>query len=172
VAQTVHRLFSAKARPGDEERLHTERRVAFDGFRTKLHDDKLERDRRYGTVYSVSEELNAYLVRLEMPRRVPKSALKTVWNLADEMPDYDYTLTLRNGVLEIRAWLHSEALRRVCYVSSSFPSEFLTRIEFARPVGAFKHRLRDKVIEVIVFKRSDESPTPSTDTTHLRGFRE
>src|SRR5262252_4044391 len=28
-----------------------ERKVAFDGFQTNLHDEKLERDRRYGTVY-------------------------------------------------------------------------------------------------------------------------
>src|SRR5713101_309602 len=57
-----------------EERVHTERHVAFDGFRSDFHDDKTERDRRYGTVYTVSEEVNAYLVRLEFPRILPDLA--------------------------------------------------------------------------------------------------
>ncbi|HVA78397.1 MAG TPA: 4Fe-4S dicluster domain-containing protein, partial [Candidatus Binataceae bacterium] len=70
----------------------TERKVAFDGFETDIHDDKTERDRRYGTVYTVREYANAYLVRLEMPRKMPASSLKRIWNLPDQMPDYDYNL--------------------------------------------------------------------------------
>jgi hypothetical protein len=81
------------------------------------------------------------------------------------MPDYDYALTLRDGVLEIRAGLRDEAVRRVCYISSSFPTEFLTRIEFTCTVAAFKHRLRNKVLEVIVFKRPDQNLTQSANTT-------
>lgn len=136
--------------------FHAERRVAFDGFRTDLYEEKTERDRRYGTVYNVSEEVNAYLVRLEMPRRVPDSALKKVWNLSDEMPDYDYSISLKDGVLSIRASVPGEAYRRLSYVSPSFPSEFLTRIGFAKPVVSFKHRLRNKVLEIIVFKSPRE----------------
>ena len=133
----------------------TRRTVAFDGFRTDLYDEKLERDRRYGTVYMVSEEANAFLVRLEMPRRLPRSALKQTWNLSDEMPDYDYSLELTDNVLSIRAGVPGEAFRRLSYVSSSFPSDFLTRVDFQTSVEGFKHRLRDKVLEVIVFKRQD-----------------
>jgi hypothetical protein len=135
-----------------ERYLQMDRHVAFDGFRGTLHDEKRERDRRYGTVYSVTEARNAYLVRLELPRSVPASALKQTWGLPDEMPDYDYSLSLNGGVLSIRAGLPSEAYRRLSYVSSSFPSQFLTRIEFDQPVGAFRHRLRNKVLEVIAFK--------------------
>jgi hypothetical protein len=43
-------------------------------------------------------------------------------------------------------------MRRLSYVSASFPSDFLTRIEFDQPVASFKHRLRDKVLEIVVFK--------------------
>jgi hypothetical protein len=68
------------------------------------------------------------------------------------MPDYEYSLSLAAGVLSIRAGVRGEAYRRLSYVSSSFPSEFLTRIEFAKPVGRFKHRMRNKVLEIIVFK--------------------
>ena len=149
----LQRLVSAKKSNDLHALDHTERKVAFDGFRSELYDEKIERDRRYGTVYTVSEEDNAYLVRLEMPRRVPNSALKRVWNLPDEMPDYDYSLALTDGVLSIRGAVRGEALRRLAYVSPSFPSDFMTRIEFAKPVGAFRHRLRDKNLEIIVFKR-------------------
>ncbi len=130
----------------------TERRVAFDGFEGTMHEDKTERDRRYGTVYTVGEYANAYLVRLEMPRKLPPSSLKRLWNLPDEMPEYDYNILLGDAVLSINASVRGETLRRLSYVSSSFPADFATRIEFAKPVTAFKHRMRDKMLEVIVIK--------------------
>jgi len=129
-----------------------ERKVAFDGFQTNLHDEKLERDRRYGTVYTVKEYTNAYLVRLEMPRRLPASSLKRLWNLPDEMPDYDYNIALADNVLTINASVRGEALRRLSYVSSAFPADFMTRIELGKQVASFKHRLHDKVLEIVVLK--------------------
>ena len=130
----------------------TQRKVAFDGFETTMHEDKMERDRRYGTVYTVAEYANAYLVRLEMPRKLPPSSLKRLWNLPDEMPDYDYNILIGDNVITISASVRGEAIRRLSYVSSSFPADFTTRIEFGKPVGAFKHRMHDKVLEVIVLK--------------------
>lgn len=130
----------------------TERKVAFDGFEGTMHEDKTERDRRYGTVYTVAEYANAYLVRLEMPRKLPLSSLKGLWNLPDEMPDYDYNIVLGDNVLAVNASVRGETIRRLSYVSSAFPADFATRIEFGKPVGAFKHRMRDKVLEVVVLK--------------------
>jgi len=130
----------------------TERKVAFDGFENTMHEDKTERDRRYGTVYTVAEYSNAYLVRLEMPRKLPPSSLKRLWNLPDEMPDYDYNIMLGDNVIAISASVRGETIRRLSYVSSSFPADFTARIEFGKPVGTFKHRMREKVLEVIVFK--------------------
>jgi hypothetical protein len=132
-----------------------DRHVAFDGFSNPIHDEKIERDRRYGTVYTVVEHANAYLVSIEMPRRIPASSLKELWKLPDEMPDYDYTVTLHNGVLAVRAGVRGDAMRRLSYISASFPSDFLTRIEFDQPVTSFNHCLRDKVLEIVVFKAVD-----------------
>jgi ferredoxin len=143
---------SLLARVGGAGRA-TERKVAFDGFETgSMHEEKTERDRRYGTVYKVAEYANAYLVRLEMPRRLPPSSLKRLWNLPDEMPDYDYNLLLGDNTLAVNASVRGEAIRKLSYVSSSFPADFATRIEFGNPVYAFKHRMRDKVLEVVVLK--------------------
>ena len=132
------------------------RTVGFDGFTTDFYDEKVERDRRYGTVYTVEEHSNAYLVRLEMPRRIPASSLKRLWSLPDEMPDYDYNISLGDAVLTISASLRGEALRRLSYISASFPADFTTRIDFDEPVTGFKHRLRNKVIEIIVLKNRNE----------------
>jgi hypothetical protein len=153
----IRGLISAGKASGREP-IHLQRMVAFDGFHNDLFEDKRERDRRYGTVYSVSEQVNAFLVRLELPRRMPKSSLKQTWKLPDEMPDYACTITLTDNVLSIRAGLPDEARRRVSYVSSSFPSDFQTRIEFHTPVEGYKHRLRNKVLETIVFKKEGVSP--------------
>ncbi len=132
------------------------RTVGFDGFTTDFYDEKVERDRRYGTIYTIQEHANAYLVRLEMPRRIPASSLKRLWSLPDEMPDYDYSIALGDAVLTISASVRGEALRRLSYISSSFPADFTTRIDFDQPVASFKHRLRNKVIEIIVLKSKDE----------------
>ena len=137
---------------GGSKLRSSERKVAFDGFMSDLYDEKTERDRRYGTVYTVSEHANAYLVRLEMPRKLPASSLKRLWNLPDAMPDYDYNIALLDGVLIVSASVRGEALRRLCHVSASCPADFTTRIDFARPVTTFKHRLQNKLLDVIVMK--------------------
>ncbi len=144
-------LGSILVRAGGAGR-RTERKVAFDGFEGTMHEDKTERDRRYGTVYTVAEYSNAYLVRLEMPRKLPPSSLKRLWNLPDDMPDYDYNIMLGDNVIAISASVRGETIRRLSYVSSSFPADFTSRIEFGKPVGGFKHRMREKVLEVIVLK--------------------
>ncbi|MGH7915838.1 MAG: hypothetical protein ACREQE_00095 [Candidatus Binataceae bacterium] len=153
------RLGSAARRLLRQKQRSDDRHVAFDGFRGNLHDEKIERDRRYGTVYTVSEELNAYLVRLEFPRKLPNSSLKRIWQLGDEMPDYEYSLTLERDALSIRGGVRGERYRRLSYISASFPSEFLTRIQFERPVMGFKHRMRDKVLKLVVFKLEDPVST-------------
>lgn len=151
IRRGVRKLFSKRLRQSDE-RQESVRRVAFDGYRSDVYDEKLERDRRYGTVYSVTEQANAFLIRLEFPRKVPASSLKSAWKIPDEMPDYEYVISVADGVVSIRAGVRGEALRRLSYVSSSFPSDFLTRIELRQPLGRFVHRLKDKVLNVIVFK--------------------
>ncbi len=140
---------------GGKKLRRTVRKVGFDGYMVDTYGEKVERDRRYGTVYTVSEHANAYLVRLEMPRKLPPSSLKRLWNLPDEMPDYEYSLALTDGVLTLTASVRGEAIRRLCHVSPSFPADFLTRIEFDKPVRGFCHRLRNKVLEIVVLK--DES---------------
>jgi hypothetical protein len=146
------RLLSGLLGRSKTASFDTDRHVAFDGYRSEQHDEKLERDRRYGTVYTVTEYENAYLVRLELPRRMPSSSLRQVWHLGEARPEYDLTIELGHKVLSIRGRLRGEAPRRLAYVSPSFPSGFLTRIEFAEPVGQIIYRTRESLVEVIGYK--------------------
>src|SRR5260370_21492823 len=100
-----------------------------------------------------------------MPRKLPPSSLKRLWNLPDEMPDYDYNIVLGDAVLSINASVRGETLRRLSYVSSSFPADFATRIEFGKPVTALKHRMRDNRLEVIVIN-GQPGPGDSAALTH------
>jgi hypothetical protein len=152
IFQIMRRLLLRRTQSKTEV-SNISRTVAFDGFRADLYDEKLERDRRYGTVYTVLEEVNAFIVSLEFPRRMPESALRETWKLPDEMPNYAYAIGLADDVLCVRAGLPDEARRRLSYVSSSFPSDFETRIEFGTPVKGFRHRLCNKVLQIIVFKK-------------------
>ena len=86
-----------------------------------------------------------------MPRKLPPSSLKGLWNLPDEMPDYDYNIVLGDNVLAINASVRGKTIRRLSYVSSA--SRPISRPEsVGKPVGAFKHRMRDKLLEVVVLK--------------------
>lgn len=148
------RLLRGFLRGNQESGGEEDRHVAFDGYRGEQYDTKLERDRRYGTVYKLTESANAYLVRLELPRLLPNTSLKQVWHLGEAAPVYDYSAELKHNVLAIQARLRGEALRRLAYISPSYPSGFLTRIELPEPVISIKHRMRGQMIEVMVFKLS------------------
>jgi hypothetical protein len=157
IGATLRRLLGPLSGRLTSDRADSRRSVAFDGYRSDLYDEKRERDRRYGTVYSVTEAENAYIVSLEFPRRLPISALRNVWNLRDEMPDYGYDLKLEPAAMIIRAGVPGEASRRLAYVSPSFPADFFTRIEFEHPVLGFSHRLDQKVLTIVVLKATTQA---------------
>jgi ferredoxin len=127
--------------------------VGLDGFHSGAFEDKLERERRYGEVYSLQEKGNGYLLRLEFPRSVPKSALKDELGIPDEMPAYDYDLSLRNGYFVVKGHVPDKNVRKLAAVSPAFPPDFTTNVELRGPVKAFKHRIRDRVLEVVLLKR-------------------
>lgn len=129
--------------------------IVIDGFRGGNFEEKMERERRYGEVYSLEDMGNGYLLRLEFPRRVPPSALKEELGVGDAMPPYDYDLKLADGALVVRGTLTDENVRKLAAVSPAFPPDFTTRVPIPAPVAGFKHRIRedDRVLEVVVLKR-------------------
>jgi len=126
--------------------------VGQDGFRNRQFDEKMERGRRYGSVYRLFEETNGYRLEFEFPRRVPDSATKEKLSVADEMPDYAYTLELKERHLTVKGSVTDANLRRVAAVSPAFPPDFTTRIKLPQRVAGFRHRYRDKILEVALPK--------------------
>ena len=127
--------------------------IGVDGFHSDAFEEKVERERRYGEVYSLREQGNGFLLRVEFPRRVPPSAIKEQLGVPDEMPDYDYDLSFRNGYFVVKGHVTDKNVRKVAAVSPAFPPDFTTNIELPKPVNAFKHRIRDKTLEVVLLRR-------------------
>lgn len=126
--------------------------IAFDGFYDGQFDEKIDRQRRYGEVYKLQEVGNGYFLRLEFPQRVPPTSMKEELGVPDEMPDYDYELALNNGSFVVHGKLGDPQVRKIASGAPSFPPDFTTRIALARPVRGFRHRYRDKTLEVVLVR--------------------
>jgi hypothetical protein len=128
--------------------------VGFDGFYgdQQHFDAKLERERRYGSIYRLEDRDDAYLLRLEFPRMLPPSSLADELRLPPEMPDYDYDVRLQDGQLVVHGRVTDPQVRKLTAVAPAFPPEFTTRVPLRDPVTGFRHRYRDKTLEVILLK--------------------
>lgn len=122
--------------------------VGQDGFRDPRFEDKLERERRYGEVYRLRQDPNGFLLELEFPRKVPPSAIKDELGVPDDMPDYDYDVMLQDGSLVVKGRVTDERVRKVASVSPAFPPDFTTQIKLPSRVAGFRHRFRNKTLEV------------------------
>lgn len=127
-----------------------------EGFYGTEFDEKRERERRYGEVYSVEQYPSGYYVRFELPRKVPASGAKHDLGIGDEMPDYDVRLTLEDKTLTVRGRVLDENLRALCGVSSAFPADFKTPISLDGKLAGFRHRYADKVLEVVVLRQDTQ----------------
>lgn len=126
--------------------------VPVEGFYSRGFVDKLERERRYGNVYTVEDRGGAFLVRLEFPRRMPDIGIGNGASLPDELPDYDYDLQLQDGQLTIKGKCADETVRKITSSVGAFPPEFVTVIPFRQRITGFAHRYENKLLEVVVEK--------------------
>ena len=126
--------------------------VPIEGFYSKGFVDKLERERRYGNVYTVEERPGAFLVRLEFPRWMPDIGIAKRENLPDELPDYDYDLDLQDGQLTVKGRCTDEGVRKISSSVGAFPPEFVTIIPLRHKTTGFAHRYENKLLEVLVEK--------------------
>jgi hypothetical protein len=126
--------------------------IPVDGFYSKGFVDKLERERRYGNVYTVEDRGGAFLMRMEFPRRMPDIGIASRDQLPDEMPDYDYDLTLNDGQLIVKGKCTDEKVRKISSSVGAFPPEFTTVIPFRERIAGFVHQFNEKVLEVLLVK--------------------
>ncbi len=126
--------------------------VPVQGFYSDGFVDKLERERRYGNVYTVENRGKSFLVRMEFPRYVPDIGIAERARLPDEMPDYDYDLTLGDEELIIKGKCTDENVRKISSSIGAFPPEFTTVIPLHERIAGFAHHFANKVLEVLLVK--------------------
>jgi len=126
--------------------------IPVDGFYSKGFVEKLERERRYGNVYTVEDRGDAFLLQLEFPRRLPDIGLPDRQQLPDEMPEYDYDLALKDSQFIIKGRCTDEKVRKISSSIGAFPPEFTTIIPLKERVVGFAHRFENKLLEVLLLK--------------------
>jgi hypothetical protein len=137
--------------------------IPVDGFYSRGFDEKLERERRYGNVYTVEDRGGALLLRLEFPRSIPDIGVADRSKISDEMPDYDYDLALQDGQFIIRGRCSDERVRKISSSVGAFPPEFTTVIPLQDRIVGFAHKFENKLLEVFLLK---DRSTPWGVTYH------
>ena len=126
--------------------------IPVDGFYSDGFVDKLERERRYGNIYTVEDRGGAYLVRMQFPRWIPEIGVASREQLPDEMPDYDYDLALKDSQLIVKGKCPDENVRKISSSVGAFPPEFTTVIPFRERIAGFAHQFENKLLEVLLVK--------------------
>jgi Fe-S-cluster-containing hydrogenase component 2 len=126
--------------------------IPVDGFYSRGFDEKLERERRYGNVYTVEDRGGALLLRLEFPRSLPDIGVADRLQISNEMPDYDYDLALKNGQFIVRGRCSDERVRKISSSVGAFPPEFTTVIPMQDRIVGFAHKFENKLLEVLLLK--------------------
>ena len=126
--------------------------IPVDGFYSRGFDEKLERERRYGNVYTVEDRGGALFLRLEFPRSLPDIGVADRLKISDQMPDYDYDLALKNGQFVVRGRCSDERVRKISSSVGAFPPEFTTVIPLQDRIVGFAHKFENKLLEVLLLK--------------------
>jgi ferredoxin len=116
-------------------------------------EDLLERERRYGRVYQLLREPKGYILRIELPTRVPNHPLVYMYGIETGPPEYEYVVQqVGPDMLSVRAKLTDPKLRFLTGKLNSLPNSFKVDFRFPEPVGAVYRRMYEKGIEIYAFK--------------------
>lgn len=129
--------------------------IPVDGFYSKGFVEKLERERRYGNVYTIEDRGGALFLRLEFPRVLPDVELPNRAQLPEEMPDYDYDLALKGSQFIVKGKCTDDRVRKISSSLGAFPPEFTTVIPLKERVIGFAHRFENKLLEVFLLKGAE-----------------
>lgn len=118
-----------------------------------VEEDLVERDRRYGRDYTIEKMDGYHLVRFNMPTRVPAVRDRFRFGLAEEMPRYRTHIQTEDNTLLVAAWLTDPKIRTLTHTSSSFPSQFMTTLDFEGDaiVGSAHRYDAHAVLEIALF---------------------
>jgi ferredoxin len=125
-----------------------------------VEEDTRERDRRYGRDYSVSDEGDHVLIRVQFPTRVPAVKDRFRYGLPEVMPMYGHHVQQDGNVFGVYGWVKDPKIRALVHTTSSFPGQFMTAIELK--TTTFGHVSRfdgHQALEIVVFKQPGMAET-------------
>ncbi len=113
-----------------------------------------ERMKRYGMASSLEDSEDRYVLRFELPEKVPDHLLKYKWGLPDKMPDYKYAVDVQGKRVKVRGKLEDDKIRRLCGWANSFPDGFLREIVFERPIKGHREKYdpESRLLEITLDK--------------------
>jgi hypothetical protein len=113
---------------------------------------ELERKKRYGFINKMEELDAVYRIKLFFPTIIPPSELGRKLGISGEMPDYQYDISIEEGVLTVKARLTDENTLKLTGIVNSFPDRFYKEFVFEKPVDGFDSSYQEKVLEIRVNK--------------------
>ena len=118
-----------------------------------VEEDEVERDRRYGRDYTVEEDANTIQVTFHLPTRVPAVRDRFRYGLPAEMPRYRTHVQRQAKGILVAAWLTDPKIKGLTHTSSSFPSQFITTLDFEAPtVGMVQRYDTHANLQIVLFK--------------------
>lgn len=122
-------------------------------------EDLLERERRYGRIHDVREVAGCYVLRIELPRRMPNHELLYMYGIPMGPPEYGCTLQpVGPATISVRARLLDPRLVPLSGKLNSFPLGLKVDYRFPRPIAAAFHRMDAHDLWVYAFREGNGDP--------------
>jgi electron transport complex protein RnfB len=117
-----------------------------------VHEDKVERDRRYGRDYEVTEHEGYVMVQLNLPQKTPALRDRFRYGLPELLPEYGaHDYRVGNQVF-ITAWIKDPQMKALASTSNSFPVQFTKSFEIEQEiVGKVSRYDSHGVYQVVLF---------------------
>lgn len=98
-------------------------------------EDNAERERRYGRLYHTSKLGDCYLLRIELPRRLPNGHVLYMYGVAQHRPEYACSAQpVGPETWSVRTRLLDPKLRHLSGGLNSFPLGFKVDYRFPEPI--------------------------------------
>jgi len=118
-----------------------------------VEENTVERNRRYGRDYSIEEDGDTIRVTFHLPTKVPAVRDRFRYGLPADMPRYrTHVGREKNGIL-VAGWVTDPKVKGLCHTSSSFPSQFMTTLDFDSDFVGFATRYDAHAeLHIVLFK--------------------
>ena len=119
-----------------------------------VEEDELERDRRYGRDFKVTEASDHITIEVQFATRVPAVRDRFRYGLPEVMPVYGAHAHQDGNVIQIYGWVKDPKIRALVHTTRSFPGQFMTQIELEATTFGYASRFDGhNKMTIVVFKK-------------------